>query len=206
MAFLEEQLDPRITLGALTRKRWNRTLTDTIGGAFKQKFNWSNRLKWMSLEYRPRPLSEYETLSDLFDVVLGNQYVGFRAKDWGDFTLTQTNSALDFISDNDWQINRLHKTATAQYLHPIKKPVDASVTVYRTRSSVVSIASATVDYTTGIATISGHVSGDTYTAEGEFDIPVTFDSDEWVTNLKVSTANLWLNPDTVVLRELKNPT
>jgi uncharacterized protein (TIGR02217 family) len=206
MAFLEEQLDPMITLGALTRKRWNRTLTDTIGGAFKQKFNWSTRLKWMSLEYRPRPLSEYETLADLFDVVLGNQYVGFRAKDWGDYQLTQTNSALSLILGSDWQINRIHKTATAQYLHPIKKPISGTIVIFRTRSSAVSVASASIDYTTGIATISGHVSGDTYTATGEFDIPLTFDSDEWTTNLKVSTRNLWLNPDTVVLRELKNPT
>lgn len=197
--FHEVQLEPRITLGAFTTKVWNRTFTETIGGAFKQKFNRSYRLKKMQLEYRPRPLSEYETLSDLFDVVLGNQKIGFRAKDWGDFALTQANSSLTLVSGSDWQVCRKHTSGALTYLHPIKKPVLDSLVIWR---NGLAEATATIDYTTGIATISGHSEGDTYTAVGEFDIPVTFETDEWLTNLMVSTENLWLKPDSVVLREI----
>jgi hypothetical protein len=39
------------------------------------------------------------------------------------------------------------------------------------------VASATVDTTTGLATIAGHVNGDTYTWVGEFDVPVAFADD-----------------------------
>jgi hypothetical protein len=54
---------------------------------------------------------------------------------------------------------------------------------------VVTDASASIDTATGIATISGHVSGDTYNWAGEFDVPVTFSDDAWVQQLETMTGD-----------------
>jgi hypothetical protein len=42
---------------------------------------------------------------------------------------------------------------------------------------VTSTITPTIDYTTGQATVTGHVAGDTYTWTGQFDVPVAFVND-----------------------------
>jgi hypothetical protein len=64
-------------------------------------------------------------------------------------------------------------------------------------------ADAVVDYTTGIVALSSHIGGDTYTAEGEFDIPVTFVGDEWIGNFRGTSTDLWISPDPVLLEEIR---
>jgi hypothetical protein len=193
MAFLETPaLDYNITKGARSTVQFQRTKTYTKGGRLKQHFDWDTAKHVLDLSYRLRPKAEYDELRDFFYIVMSGAYEGFRAQD---------NSSLSLISGSDYQINRLHSVGAVQYLHPIKKPIE-SVDIIRNRSGVITVASATIDYETGIATISGHVGGDTYSAEGEFDLPVTFVSDDWVSNLEVSTDNLWMNPEAIKLEEV----
>jgi uncharacterized protein (TIGR02217 family) len=202
MAFLETTpLDYNITKGARSTVQFQRTKTYTKGGKLKQHFDWSTAKHVLDLSYRLRPKADYDTLRDFFYVVMAGAYEGFRARDWSNYELTQDNSSLSLISGSDYQINRLHTVGAVEYLHPITKPISA-VTIIRNRSGAITTASATIDYTTGIATISGHVGGDTYSAEGEFDLPVTFASDDWVSNLEVSTEDLWLNPEPIKLEEV----
>jgi uncharacterized protein (TIGR02217 family) len=204
MAFLETSaLDYNITKGARSTVQFQRTKTYTKGGKLKQHFDWSTAKHVLDLSYRLRPKADYDTLRNFFYIVMAGAYEGFRARDWSNYELTQDNSSLTLISGSDFQINRLHEVGEVQYLHPIYKPVDDSVTVIRNRASVITVAGASVDYETGIATISGHVEGDTYTAEGEFDLPVTFVADEWVSNLEVSTDNLWMNAEPITLEEVR---
>jgi hypothetical protein len=184
MAFLETPaLDYNITKGARSTVQFQRTKTYTKGGRLKQHFDWDTAKHVLDLSYRLRPKAEYDELRDFFYVVMAGAYEGFRARDWSNYQLTQENSSLTLVTGSDYQINRLH-------------------TIIRNRASVISVAGATIDYETGIATISGHSSGDTYTAEGEFDLPMTFVSDDWVSNLEVSTDNLWMNPEPIKLEEV----
>jgi uncharacterized protein (TIGR02217 family) len=201
MAFLEEQLDPLITKGAKSTIEWKRTKVYAHSGRLRQNFDWSTAKHVLDLSYRARPAAQYEALRDFFMVVMSGAYEGFRAKDWSNYELTQDNSSLVLVSGATYQIHRRHAVGVIEYLHPIKKPT-GTITVIRNRASVISVASASVDETTGIATIGGHIEGDTYTAEGEYDTPVTFADDEWVTNLEVSTADLWLSPEPIRLEEI----
>lgn len=101
---------------------------------------------------------------------------------------------------------RRHLFGGIEYLRSIKKPcASPASTVYRTRSGSTTLISATVDTTTGIATISGHVVGDTYTWAGEFDVPVTFVDDEWTSSLEVNTQNLHVMSQSIKLEELLRP-
>ena len=203
MTFLETpRLDPLITHGAKSTAQWSVEKTRTLSGNLAQQFNWDAPLHILELSYRARPEAQYQVLRDYFHAVMANALVGFRAKDWSDYKLSATTSTLSFISGADWQIQRLHAVGVSQYLRNITKPI-SPVVLMRTRGASVSAAGATIDYTTGIATIDGHVGGDTYTASGEFDIPVTFVTDSWISNLEATSDNLWISPDPIRLEEIR---
>jgi uncharacterized protein (TIGR02217 family) len=200
MTFLETpRLDPRITDGARSTTKWSRDKSYSIGGKLRQKFNWANAKHVLDVAYRPRQSADYFELVDLFNVVMANGLEGFRAKNWGDYLLTQTNSTLTFIDGTDFQIQRVHAFGAYEWLRNITKPIDP-VIIYR--NGIVA-ADAVVDYTTGIVALSSHIGGDTYTAEGEFDIPVTFVGDEWIGNFRGTSTDLWISPDPVLLEEIR---
>jgi len=174
MAFFEHRLDPRITVGAKGGPQWSTHVTRTASGRRFTNRLWAYPLHKYDVSHGLHSAADFETLRAFFMVVAG-QADGFRFKDWADYRCTQTTSSLTFITGSTWQLNRMYAAGARSYVRPISKPVAA--TVYRTRASVVTVASATIDTTTGIATIAGHSAGDTYTWEGEFDVPVAFTSD-----------------------------
>jgi uncharacterized protein (TIGR02217 family) len=201
--FLEERLDPMVSLGCTSTVQFSRTKIYSHSGRLTQRFNWSNPKHAMDLAYRARPRAEYQTLLDFFYVVLANGYCGFRVKDWSNYLLDDTNSTLTLISGTSWQIHRRHTVGAYQYLRKITKIDPASFPVInRTRGGITSDCFAGIDVTTGIATISGHIDGDTYTAVAAFDVPMTFVDDAWVSNLEVTAANLWLSPHPILLEEV----
>lgn len=204
MTFLDSRLDARITAGAKSTVKASRIKVYTASGHLSQQFNWSTAKHTMDVSHGVRSRADYQTLLDFFYVVMFTPYTGFRVKDWRDYTATQDNSILTFITGSTWQLQRKHTVASVSYLRDIKKPVASTVVVKRTRSAVVStVAGATVDYATGIVTIGDHVSGDTYTWEGEFDVPMTFVNDEWAGDLEVSTQNLHVMSDQILLEEIR---
>jgi uncharacterized protein (TIGR02217 family) len=179
LAFLEARIDDAVARGMQSTPTVpGRVKRYTPSGALGQNYVASLPIHRYELSHGVRTAAQYQALLDLFYVVHFTPYMGFRLRDWRDYKLTQANSRLVFVSGSDWQIHRLHTFGGAEFVRPIYKP-ETGIVVKRTRSGVVSTATATVDTTTGVATISGHVGGDTYTAEGSFDMPVTFTDDEW---------------------------
>ncbi len=73
-------------------------------------------------------------------------------------------------------MERAYVFGARTFLRPIYKPVTGA-TFTRTRSGVTSAITPTVATTTGVVTVTGHSSGDTYRWTGEFDVPVAFTSD-----------------------------
>jgi hypothetical protein len=133
-------------------------------------------------DFGNKVLADSEEVLDVMHVVLwgdAGPYDGFLARDWSNYKLTQQNSSLTLIAGNTYQINRVHRVGPYTFTRPIYRPAyDGTQIIYRTRASVVTVASATVDTATGIATISGHAGGDTYTCESEFDVALTFANDD----------------------------
>jgi uncharacterized protein (TIGR02217 family) len=204
MAFLEERISAKITensQGGPTQPSRRRVYT--AGGKLKQNFSALMPIHRYEVSHGVRSQADYQTVLDLFYIVMFTPYEGFRFKDWGDYQLTQANSRLTLVSGSDYQINRVHTFGAVEFLRPIYKPVDGTIVVKRNRSSVISTATATVTATTGVAAISDHVSGDTYTCEGEFDVPVTFSSDEWTASWAVHINNLHMISGTIPLEEIR---
>lgn len=205
MAFLEQRLDSKITEDVVfTETNPGRTIARLRSGKIGQDFPSSMPMTICDLVHGIRSAAEYQTVVDAWYIVNFTPYTGLRVKNWRDFRATQANTALTFITGSTWQLQRKHTFGGATFLRNIKKPcASPAVVIYRTRDSVVSTASATVDTTTGIATISGHVEGDTYTWTGEFDLPMTFTDNEWRATLKVHIENLHIASGSILMEELK---
>lgn len=177
MALLETRINEAVSRGSKGGPRGRRTKVYTESGRLRQVHRWSRSLQQYDISYGIRTLAQLEEVRALFYVVMFEGYDGFRLKDWNDFQLTQTTSTLTFVTGNDWQTYRTYTAGGQTHARRITKPVSAGFTVYRTRSGSTTVATATVSTTTGLVTISGHSSGDTYTCAGEFDVPVTFVDD-----------------------------
>lgn len=176
MAFLEERLDSRIERGATGGpKNEGRSKVYTASGKLSQAFQWSAPLQEWDVSHGLKSLSDFESLRAMWYVVNFTPYAGFRFRDWSDFVATQANSRLTFISGSTWQLQRVYTFRGITFARKISKP-SAGAAIWRTASGggSATLASASVDTTTGVATIGGHTAGDTYTWEGQFDVPVTF--------------------------------
>ena len=204
MSILAQRLDSKIEAGASRRVvHPSRIKTYVPSGVMNQVFL-SGRIRHLyDVSHGVRSQADYMQVLGAFYVVLGTPYTGLLFRDWADFQATQENSTLTLISGSTYQLGRVYGFGGMTYVRKISRPVNTgSLTVYRTRSSVVTAATASIDYTTGAATITGHVGGDTYTWAGEFDVPVTFVANEWTAELAVSTANLHLVNEPIELEEV----
>lgn len=176
MAFLEQRISDAVMRGSRGGPRASRRKAYLPGGRMQQSFLRTRALHGYDLSYGIRTAADFEEIRAFFYVVMFTPYEGFRARDWNDYLLTQANSTLTFISGSTWQIGRVYSVGAVDFVRTITKIAGTPV-IKRDRGGAITTASATVDPDTGIATISGHVGGDTYTCEGEFDVPVTFEDD-----------------------------
>jgi uncharacterized protein (TIGR02217 family) len=186
MAILEQLIPTGVKRGSRGGPTTLREMVYDGAGQLKhQRFLRGYPLHRYRFDFGTNLLEDAEAIRDFFYVVMFSSppYEGFLVRDWNDYELTQANSVLSFVSGSDWQINRAYSVGVAQVLRAIYKLEENSVTVYRTRAAAVSEATATIDETTGLATISGHMSGDTYTCTGRFNIPVTFATDDAFANV-----------------------
>ena len=205
MAFLHQRLNQRIEQGAQGGPSVpGRTKTYLPNGKLVQGFTASAPIHTFDVSYSIRRAADYQAILDIWYVVMFTPYVGFLFRDWRDYQATQTNSRCTLISGSDYQLQRVHSFGGVEFLRAIYKPVAATVAVWRTRASVVTAATATVSGTTGVAAISGHVAGDTYTWSGEFDLPVTFSDDTWVTRLEGAAPNLIAVNEPIKLEEIRS--
>ena len=203
MAFLEQRLDPRITVGAVfTETIPGRSLIRFPSGRLEQNFLSARPLLTCELEHGIRKAADYQTVLDAWMVVMLTPYEGLRVKNWRDYQATKTNTNLTFITGSTWQLQRKHTFGSVTVLRNITKPVSPTVTVFRTRSMVETTATATIDYTTGIATITGHAVGDTYTWTGEFDFPMTFSSNEWQASLEANQGGVAVVSGTIQMEQV----
>lgn len=145
----------------------------------------------------PSDAEEYEMFRAFFLAVRGVD--AFLYKDWSDYQLTEDNSSMTLITGSTYQLNRLYVSPGRTVTRPIYKPA-AGLVVLRTRSSVTTdiTGSSTIDFDTGQVVVTGHMSGDTYSAEGEFYVPAYFMVPEAAFSAMNASSILLEWPDIVV--------
>lgn len=180
MDFLDERFPDRISFGARGGPVWKTTRVMTHSGRRWVNREWDYPLHRYQVAQAVKTNADFEEVRAFFYIVAG-AYEGFRFKDWSDFECTLDNSRLVLQAGSPtlWQLARVYRVGAREFVRPIYKPcASPAPQVYRTRSGSTTLATATVDTSTGLAAISGHVSGDTYRWVGEFDVPVAFVDDE----------------------------
>lgn len=172
MAFLEQRLSDAISRGSKGGPRTSRNKTYVQSGKLKQQFNWTRPLHRYDISFGIKTKEDFEEVRAFWMVVMfGGPYEGFRYKDWGDYQATTATGRLTLITGSTWQLKRRYTRGAASYDRTITKPVAGTVVVYDAGGTPLV---ATVDATTGIATVTGTPAS----WAGEFDVPVQFEDDE----------------------------
>lgn len=213
MAFIESPRFPDcISIGATGGPVFSTTKVYTRSGDRFVNKNWQYPLARYNIGTPPRTDEEFVELRGFFYNVAG-AYSGFRFKDPADFTHEDTpfgvgtaegiftlvtGSTYQMVKRYEWGVNIAHRK--------ILKPVDGSVSVFRTRSGSTTdiTGSSTIDETTGQVTVTGHMSGDTYAWTGEFDVPVALTNDDAAWGY-IGTPNMIQEWPSIGLEELRNP-
>jgi len=177
MSFFEQRFDTRLSFGAVGGPVWSTTRVVVDSGRRSVDRRWSFPLHRYNVAHCVKNNADFEVVRAFFYNVSGS-FDGFRFKDFADFQSTQSNSSLVYLTGSTWQLYRDYTVGSRTFKRKIQKPCASPAPVIRRlRSGVWSTASATVDTTSGIATIASHATGDTYAWEGEFDVPVAFADD-----------------------------
>lgn len=177
MAFFEERMNPDLTFGAQGGPVFSTSRAVSTSGREVVNRNWSLPLHRYNVQHCIKTAADFDEILAFFYVVSG-AFDGFRYKDWNDFT-DDNRGILTLVSGSQYQMFKTYTKGSRTFNRKISKPV-AGVQIFRFRSGVQSniTGSSTIDLTTGLVTVTGHVAGDTYRWSGEFDVPVRFMSDD----------------------------
>lgn len=152
--------------------------------------NWTYPLHIYDAAKDNRSMAEIDILLNHFHACAG-MYYGFRFKDWTDYKSTtsdigSTTSNLDQViaigngTTTSFQLKKVYTVGNISRSRKISKPVPGTVSI-----AVNSVASTdwTIDNSTGIITFATAPAADAVITAGfEFDVPVRFGSDEFVTS------------------------
>lgn len=136
----------------------------------------------------PRKEEDVQDLLEFYHA-MGGERVGFRVKNEADYkscAVHETISATDQplveadLSDGTWQLVKRYTRGAKTTELDILKPVDGTILIAADGDLLVEDTDYSIDYTTGIVTLLGTVSG-SLTWGGEFDLPMRFDGEFPVT-------------------------
>lgn len=177
MEFVDLPFPERIAFNAKAEASWQTTLTTLLSGFESTNQEWSQTRHFYDAGLAIRVASEYLDVKAHFHAVRGKAKK-FPFLDPIDHTVSQAAGVLT-ASGSDWQMFYRYGSGGTAYDRKITRPKSGTIAVFRTRSAVTTniTGSCSIDYTTGLVTISGHVSGDTYEWSGQFFVPCRYDID-----------------------------
>lgn len=170
--FVEERLLDRVTYGSVFGHSYSTRIKTLKSGVERRNARWSAPLHRGAVLYR-------NLLPDHHNVVIATHHAcqgaltGFRHKDWSDFTATGEVIGTSTGSAQDLQLIKTYTFGAISLARDITKPILGTVTVYGDGSPI----GAAIDYSTGIASINVSA-GQEITWDGEFDVPVRFETDD----------------------------
>lgn len=180
MEFVDTPFPDRIAFQAKAEPMWQTTLTALLSGFEATNQEWSQLRHSYDAGLAVRVASDYLLVKAHFNKMRGKAK-SFPFFDPIDHTVAQLAGLLvaEQGSPNDLHMLYQYGTGTGAYQRRISRPKTGTIAVYRTRSAVTSsiTGSATIDYTTGIVSVTGHVAGDTYGWSGDFYVPCRYDID-----------------------------
>jgi uncharacterized protein (TIGR02217 family) len=174
--FIATEFPERIAFGAMSDPNWSTDLAVRASGHESTNQAWQHVRHTYDVSLSVRTATDYQTVRAHFNMARGRAKA-FLFKDFLDHAVTVADGVLTATATtNVYQLHKRYGSGADLYDRRITRPV-SPITVYRTRTGSTTSISPTIDYTTGLVTVSGHVDGDAYTWAGEFRVPCRYDTD-----------------------------
>jgi uncharacterized protein (TIGR02217 family) len=203
MSYIDAPFPERIAFGAESVPEWSTSIAENAGGYQFANQNWRYAQHTFDVSLSVRVATDYRLVRAHFHQVRGRAYT-FGFKDFLDFEASTSEGVLELVTGAIYQMGKRYAGANP-YDRKITRPVAATLAFFRTRASVTTSISPTVDATTGRVTVAGHMDGDTYAWSGQFLVPVRYSSDRLpgavVNKEPGSGGELYVQVDSIVLAE-----
>lgn len=175
MSFVEVQFPSDISFGATGGATFSTDVITVFSGREQRAINWSEARGRWNVAHGVKTRAQFDALIAFFRARKGRA-VGFRFKDWSDFTVTGGVIGTGDGSTTQFQLIKQYVSGGVTVPRDITKPVDGTITIYEDATPSLSVA---IDTTTGIVTFNtAPANGVAITADFEFDVPVRFDTDQ----------------------------
>lgn len=200
MSFVEVQFPTDISYGATGGPMHSTDIIATFGGREQRNINWSTPLGLWNVAQGIKTESQLNTLIAFFRARQGKA-VGFRFKDWLDFSVTAGNIGTGTGAKTTFQLRKQYTSGGATVNRIITKPVSGTIIIYKNGLLQTVSTDYTVSTVTGIITfISAPALNDVITASCEFDAPARFDTDKMDMSVENLNIGSWGNIPVVEIR------
>lgn len=166
-----------ISFGLVSGPGFKTTVVVSGGGQEKRNIEWSLPLGRWDLSQAIKDEADFAIVEAHFLNAYGRG-LGFRMKNWRDYTVTAGRGVVTGISSTVFQLEKTYTFGSAVFRLPIKKPIAAGFVLKNSGSTLATPADYTLDTTTGRVTTTVPRTASNLTWAGEFDTPVRFDTDE----------------------------
>lgn len=170
--FIEERLLDCVSYGTAGGPTWLTRRVRLNNGRTRRNPRRTFPLYEFSVLWRNLEPGGHAEVIAAFNACMGGVH-SFRLKDWSDFEADAELLGLATGSEQTVQLIKTYTFGPQAVARNIRKPVDGTVVVTANGSPI----SATIDYTTGLATYTAS-NGAVVRWSGEFDVPVMFSDDK----------------------------
>lgn len=188
--FTEIQFPSDISYGATGGPMYLTDIVATVSGYEQRNSRWEQARAKYNVASGIKTEAQWQELIAFFRARRGKA-VGFRFKDWSDYT-----GANELIGEGDgstqtFQLKKLY-TSNVTVERIITKPVWGSVKIYLDSVLQTFATDYTVNHATGVVSmVTAPGNGVQVTADYEFDVPVRFDTDELDLSMDSFNAGSW---------------
>lgn len=190
MSFTEIRFPENISYGSTGGPEFSTDVVTTHNGCEQRNINWSRARARYNIAYGVRSSEQLTELITFFQARKGKA-IGFRFKDWSDFTVTNQEVEIGDGKKMTFQLIKTYISGKDKHTRMIKKPVYDTIKIYLDDEETKKYS---VNYSMGeITFIKPPAKGTIITASFEFDVPVRFDTDYLNASIDNYGSNSWSN-------------
>lgn len=198
--FVEQQFPPEISYGSKGGPSFSTDVFTATSGAEQRNINWELSRCRYDVSHGIKTRAQMDDIIEFFYAMKGKA-IGFRFKDWSDYTLTDGQIGVGTGVLTTFQIKKLYTVGSETYSRNLKKIVASTLVVKVNGVTKTITTDYTVDLNTGIITfVVAPTNTHPVTATCEFDVPVRFDTDEMNITQEAFELETW---DSIPLVEIK---
>lgn len=170
-----------LAFGSQASVTWQTELTRSSGGNETTNQQWADDLIEFDASFAVKDSSDYASIRNHFHEVRGRAK-SFLFKNYLDYECLQASGFLMTLAlvvpaaNGTFYLHKKYGSVNPYYKRIVRP--DTPIVVYRTRASVTSVITPTIDYSTGAVTLTGHQSGDTYAWSGTFKVRCRYLTDK----------------------------